>query len=218
MGPASPPLDSTRQLDYAEAINQSGRHLLALVNDILDLSKIESQMIELEEEEVDVSDVAAAVLRLLQERAAAADIELALDVASDLPALHADERRLKQILINLLSNGVKFTPAAGRVALRITCDAVDGHLFQVTDTGIGITPEDMPKALSIFGQVDDDLDRKHQGTGLGLPLTKALVELHGGTLELHSEVGTQTTVTVQFPASRIVVGGSQGRVLSDGVG
>jgi len=129
-------------------------------------------------------------------------VEIDCDVASDLPALTADQRKLKQILLNLMSNGIKFTPAGGRLTVKAWFGADDGYVFQVSDTGIGIALEDIPKALAPFSQIDSDLNRKYEGTGLGLPLTKALAELHGGSLDLCSEVGVGTTVTVCFPAER----------------
>jgi len=131
-------------------------------------------------------------------------IKLEPELPDQLPALRADERKLKQILVNLLSNAVKFTDTGGEVTLRAWCRTDSGYVFQITDTGIGIAPEDIPKALLRFGQVGGALNRHYEGTGLGLPLTKALVELHGGTLDLQSEVGVGTTVTVRFPAERIV--------------
>ena len=109
-----------------------------------------------------------------------------------------------QILANLLSNAVKFTPSGGRVAVKAWCGPHGGYVFQVVDNGIGIALEDLPKALARFGQVDSGLQRAHEGTGLGLPLTKSLTELHGGSLDLESEVGVGTTVTVRFPAERVV--------------
>ncbi len=137
-------------------------------------------------------------------RAERGGIKLELELPDQLPALRADERKLKQILVNLLSNAVKFTDAGGEVTLRAWCQTDSGHVFQIIDTGIGIAPEDIPKALSRFGQIDGVLNRQYEGTGLGLALTKALVELHGGVLDLQSEVGVGTTVTVRFPAERIV--------------
>ncbi|MFP6740038.1 MAG: ATP-binding protein [Alphaproteobacteria bacterium] len=125
------------------------------------------------------------------------------DAPSTLPALYADERKFKKILINLLSNAIKFTPPGGRVAIKIWFRRDNGYVFQIADTGIGIALADIPKALTPFQQVDSDLNRKYEGSGLGLPLTKALTELHGGSLGLQSEVGVGTTVTVRFPAERI---------------
>ncbi len=118
--------------------------------------------------------------------------------------LLADRRILKQTLVNLLSNAVKFTPRGGRVAVSAHCDPATGYVLTIADTGIGIAPDDIPKALARFAQVDARLDRRFEGTGLGLPLSKAFVELHGGSLELESEVGVGTTVTMRFPAARVV--------------
>ena len=140
----------------------------------------------------------------MEQRAEQGAVKIELELQDPLPALRADERKLKQILVNLLSNAIKFSDAGGEVALWAWCRMDSGHVFQIIDTGIGIAPEDIPKALSRFGQVDAELNRQYEGTGLGLPLTKALVELHGGTLDLQSRVGVGTTVTVRFPAERIV--------------
>ncbi len=178
--------------------------MLGLINDILDLSKIESGKDELRNETIEVSEITRSALRLVGHRAEQDGIKLELELTDQLPALRADERKLKQILVNLLSNAVKFTDAGGAVTLKAWYRRDSGCVLQITDTGIGIAPEDIPKALSRFGQVDADLDRQYEGTGLGLPLTKALVEQHGGVLDLQSEVGVGTTVTVRLPAERIV--------------
>ncbi len=178
--------------------------MLDLINDILDLSKIESGTDELDEDKIEIPEISRSALKLVEQRAEQGGIKLELELPDQLPAPRADERKLKQILVNLLSNAVKFTDAGGEVTLRAWCRMDSGYVFQITDTGIGIAPEDIPKALSRFVQVDSDLNRQYQGTGLGLPLTKALVEQHGGSLDLQSEVGVGTTVTVRFPAERIV--------------
>lgn len=183
--------------------------MLDLINDILDLSEVESGVDALQERELVVEEVADTVMRLLKERATKAGVVLVKEIQNDLPRLYADDRKLKQILANLLSNAVKFTEGSGRVTLRISCSRDGGYVFQVSDTGIGIAPEDIPKALSLFGQVDGQLNRKQEGTGLGLPLTKALVELHGGSLDLESEVGSGTTVAMRFPKARSLGGGSR---------
>ena len=193
-----------KHLDYAQDIHESGHHLLSLINDILDLSKIESGKEQLLEENLSVPELVGKIVTMIAQRAEAEHIDFEVELAEDLPMLRADSRKLKQILTNLVSNGVKFTPAGGKVSLSVWCEPVGDFVFQVSDTGIGISPEDIPKALSRFGQVDAELNRKFEGTGLGLPLTKALVELQGGTLDLQSELGTGTTVTVRFPANRIV--------------
>ena len=196
------PVGSVRYRDYATDIHASGQHLLELINDILDLSKVEAGMDELHEEDVEIPDIASSVLSLVQQRAEKQSVALAWELQDRIPALRADPRKLKQILVNLLSNAIKFTDTGGKVILRISYKADTGYVFQVSDTGIGIAPDDIPKALSQFGQVDSALSRRHDGTGLGLPLTKALVELHGGSLDLESAVGVGTTVTVHFPAER----------------
>ncbi len=198
------PVGSVKYRDYAIDINESGQHLLGLINDILDLSKIEFGNEELHEDTIEIPEVIRTALKLVEQPAEQDGIKLKLELPDQLPALRADERKLKQILINLLSNAVKFTDAGGEVTLRAWCRRDSGYVFQITDTGIGIAPENIPRALSRFGQVDADLNRRYEGTGLGLPLAKALVELHSGTLDLQSEVGVGTTVTVRFPAERIV--------------
>jgi len=197
------PLGNTRYRSYAEDISSSGQHLLALINDILDLSKVESGVDELHESLIEVPNVIESVIRLVRQRANDGGLTLESDVPDYLPLLRADERKLKQILVNLLSNAVKFTDT-GKVTLRTWSHNESGYVFQVIDTGIGIAPQDIPKALSRFGQVDSDLNRQYSGTGLGLPLTKALVEMHGGYLDLQSEVGAGTWATVRFPPERLI--------------
>jgi signal transduction histidine kinase len=198
------PIGSTRYKEYAVDIFHSGTHLLNLINDILDVSKAEAGKIELQETRILVKDLVDASLRLILPRAREAGVNLIEPPLDDLPPLRGDERRLKQVLINLLSNAVKFTPGGGRVALEAAVDAERGLVIKVIDTGIGMAREDIPKALEPFGQVDSKLSRKYEGTGLGLPLSKALVELHGGKLEIESEPGVGTTVTVVLPPERIV--------------
>ena len=198
------PSGNPKYCDYAQDIHESGGHLLDLINDILDLSKVESGSDELREEDVQIPEVIRSVLTLVKERAEKGGIALESYVPNELPPLRADARKLKQILINLLSNAIKFTETDGRVTLRIWCRSDSGYVFQITDSGIGIALEDIPKALSPFQQVDSALNRKYEGTGLGLPLTKALVEDHSGSFDLQSEVGVGTTVTVRFPAERII--------------
>ena len=185
--------------EYATDIRDAGQHLLDLINDILDLSKIESGTDELHEETMDVAELADSVTRLLTERAKKNGIIVTKTIAGYPPPLIADKRKVKQILSNMLSNAVKFTEYGGRVDLKIWCDENRDFVFQVSDTGIGIAPHDIPVAMSQFGQVDSRLSREHEGTGLGLPLTKALVERHGGTFTLHSELGVGTIATAILP-------------------
>ena len=207
------PIGSIKYRDYADDIHESGRHLLALINDILDLSKVDSGTDELHEENIEIAGTANAVVKLVMGLARSGNIKLELDVSDDIPLLYADERKVKQILLNLLSNAIKFTPEDGKVTLKIWSRTESGTVFQVTDTGIGIAFKDIPKAFSPFQQIDSGLNRKHDGTGLGLPLTKALVEMHGGYLDLQSEVGVGTTVTVRFPAQRMVAYPRQNKFL-----
>lgn len=197
-------LGHARYREYADDILQSGIHLLELINDILDLARVEAGKLDLYPEDVDVEQAMRSCLRLTGERAEHGGLTLELNVARDLPLLSADERKLKQIFLNLLTNAVKFTPAGGRVTAGIDHDGAGGVTIAVADTGIGIPTDQIPKALSAFGQVDSALTRKVEGTGLGLPLTKSLVELHGGWLDIESTVGIGTTVTVHFPRIRQV--------------
>jgi signal transduction histidine kinase len=196
------PLGSRKYLEYARDIRSSGAHLLSIINDILDLSRLDAGAADMKEEIADISDIIAAAMRMMVGQAAEADVRLERSIAARLPAIVVDRRRIQQVLINLLANAVKFTPAGGSATLRAYRA---GHeiAIAVADTGIGIAPEDIPKAFERFGQVDGQLSRKYEGTGLGLPLAKALVELHGGRLVLESERNSGTTVTIFIPAERI---------------
>jgi signal transduction histidine kinase len=198
-------IDSYR--GYATDIHESGCHLLSLINDILDMSKIEAGKLELVDETVDLADAIETSLRLVRERALQNGVDLVSDVPEDLPSLTADLRKIKQIAINLLSNAVKFTPAGGRVTVS-ACVRDDGRMIlRVADTGIGIAEDDIETVLAPFGQADAGLNRQYEGTGLGLSLTKALAELHGGTLDIKSRTGEPdrgTTVDVVFPAARVI--------------
>ncbi len=198
------PVGNDSYREYANDIRESGQHLLDLINDILALSKFESGSDELHEENIDISEVTRSVKWLVIARAQDDNVGLETELADDAPMLRADKLKLKQILINLLSNAIKYTDTGGKVTLKAWCSMNSGYLFQVVDTGIGIALEDIPKALSPFQQIDNRLNRRYQGTGLGLPLSKSLIEMHGGSLDLQSQVGVGTTVTVRFPAERIV--------------
>jgi signal transduction histidine kinase len=201
MGQIFGPLGDQRYGDYARDIRDSGLHLLTLINDVLDVSKVEFGKVELIEEAVDIAAIAASCARLMRDRADTAGIRLVQDLASDLPLLQGDSRRLKQILLNLLSNAVKFTPSGGRVAIRAAAGA-DGFRLTIEDTGIGIAKQDLEKAMRPFGQIDSRLARKYQGTGLGLPLARSMAELHGGRLEIDSTPGRGTVATLWLPARR----------------
>lgn len=198
------PLGSPKYASYARDIHSSGRHLLDLVADILDLSKIESGKDEPEESLIDLSRLIGAIMPLVKGRAHDGGVKLETHVPDDAPHLHADSRKFKQILVNLLSNAIKFTEAGGSVRIIVSVREDNGVTFQVVDTGVGIAERDIPTAFSQFGQVENQLGRHYEGTGIGLPLSRALVEQHGGTLTLASQVGAGTTATVDFPPERTV--------------
>jgi len=191
-------------VDYAKDIYDSGQLLLSLINDILDMSKIEAGKRQLQETTLNIETIAHAVSRLVSGRAKEGKVHLNLHVPHNLPGLRGEEKAMKQILTNLLTNAVKFTNEGGSVTLSAILDEQGRMMINVVDSGIGIAPKDIATAMAPFGQIESALSRKHQGTGLGLPLTKALVELHNGTFELKSELGVGTTVSLIFPASRIV--------------
>jgi signal transduction histidine kinase len=191
-----------RYREYAGDINHSGRHLLAVINDLLDMSKIDAGQLELNREQIDLVEVAAGCRRLVAERAERAGVDLVADWRPDLTVpLLADQVRLKQILLNLLSNAIKFTPIGGRVEIALR-NGVDWAEIVVRDTGIGMRSEDILIAMRPFRQVDSSLARQQQGTGLGLPITKRLVELHCGELRVESAPGAGTAVTVRLPSRR----------------
>ena len=190
-----------KQAEYIQDIVTSGRHLLSLINDILDLSKIEAGRMELELSTFDVRMALDNALTLVRERATRHGISLRLAVAEGVGALVADERKVKQILLNLLSNAVKFTPEGGGISVK--AGPADGFAeISVSDTGVGIAPEDQTAIFEEFRQVGSDYARKQEGTGLGLALTKRFVEMHGGTIWVKSEVGQGSTFTFTLPLER----------------
>jgi signal transduction histidine kinase len=192
-----------RYVEYAAAIADSGSHLLSVINGILDMARAEANRLVLIEEEVEIARAVAFSLGTIEEMAQRAEIDCRADLPDDLPQFFGDAAKLRQILINLLSNAVKFTPAGGEVKISVERDQDDGLAFHVEDNGIGIAPEDLTLALTPFGQIDSGLNRKFEGVGLGLPLAKRLVELHGGRMEIRSAPGKGTAVTAHFPKERI---------------
>jgi signal transduction histidine kinase len=198
-----PGTDAEKTRDYASDIYSSGQHLLKLISDILEVSRIEAGKLDLRKEELAIAEVIAGCVRLVSHRATEAGVQLTVAGAAESPRLFADETRVKQILLNLLSNALKFTAPGGLVTIGAAI-APDGAVtITVTDTGIGMTPDDIAIAMQPFGQVDSSLARRFEGTGLGLPLTKALVELHGGRLTIDSVPRVGTTATVIFPNERL---------------
>jgi len=196
------PVDNERYLEYIRDINTSASHLLSVINDILDLSKIEFGNVALNEEDIDLETTIQACLTIIGERARNGGLTIDYQPLVPMPGLFAEERRVKQVLINLLSNAVKFTPPGGSITLALRRTEDDELAVAITDTGIGIRREDLDKVMAPFGQVDSGLNRKFEGTGLGLPLTRAFVEMHGGRFVLDSELGAGTTATVTLPAQR----------------
>jgi len=197
-------IGNEQYLEYSRDINSSGNHLLGIINDILDLSKIEAGKMDLHESEVVVAEIMDSVIRIIQERAHNARVKLITRVPDNLPKLYADERSIKQMLINLLSNAVKFTEPGGRVVL--AADFKKGSiLLGVADTGIGMTEEEAKIALEPFRQVDGSHTRAQEGTGLGLPLVRSLIKLHKGRFRIDSARGRGTMVTLGFPAERTIM-------------
>jgi signal transduction histidine kinase len=196
---------SDRQREYVDHIHASGQHLLDLINQILDLSKVESGRLELVEELVDVGGLVTGSLDLIRHRMASAGLSLEVAVAPDLPLLRGDPLRLRQVLINLLSNASKFTPPGGRVTLSAALTAEGELLLAIADTGIGMSREEIEVALQPFRQIDSPMSRRFEGSGLGLPLSKKLVELHAGRIEILSRRNEGTEVRAIFPAARLSV-------------
>jgi two-component system cell cycle sensor histidine kinase PleC len=188
--------------DYINDINNSGNHLLSLINDILDFSKAEADKLDVEKTEIDIKKIMGNSIRLVKPRAEEAKVNLVEDFPAESVVLIADPKRMKQAILNLLSNSVKFTPENGSVTLKGYIDKEAGRfIIQVIDTGIGIAEQDISKAMSSFGQVDSKLSKRYAGTGLGLPLTKKLVELMGGKFDIKSQIGFGTTISLSFPYS-----------------
>ncbi|MEQ9609208.1 MAG: ATP-binding protein [Kiloniellaceae bacterium] len=191
--------EETRR-EYADSIWLSGHHLLNIVDDVLDMSKVEAGEMVLEREPFDPVPLLESCLRLVEKQAENQSVTLDSNIAAALPAVHGDERRIKQVLINLLSNAVKFTPEGGRISVWLGA-AADGALqFTVSDSGIGIAPENIEKVLTPFGQVETTYARRFGGTGLGLPIAKSLVEMHGGRFMLESTLGEGTKVSFTLPS------------------
>jgi signal transduction histidine kinase len=209
------PLQS-RQEEYVGLIRQSGEHLLHVIDEILDLARIDAGKLELREEFIDPRRLVDKCIALVKDRAAAGLLRLSPQIGEDVPLLIADETRLTQILLNLLSNAIKFTELGGSIDVMVRQAGDEGMEFVVRDTGCGMTPGEVEIALELFGQVDAGLARLREGTGLGLPLARKLAELHGGRLTVESEKGRGTSVVVSLPAARTAAPGissSEERIL-----
>lgn len=198
---AGPP-DSPKYKEYIGDIHNSGMHLMELINDILDLSKAEAGAIEGAERITDSVEIVESCVKLMGPRAERAYVKLNVSYDNNLPYLWMDPKHLRQMLLNLISNAVKFTPEGGKVEIKVTSNK-NGMLMTVSDTGIGMRPEDVPKAMAPFGQIDSSLARKYNGTGLGLPLTKRLMEYYQGDIDIDTAPGKGTKISLVFPADRL---------------
>jgi signal transduction histidine kinase len=196
------PVGLAKYVDYAGDVHKSGQHLLDLINDVLDLSKIDAGKVELREEIVPIAGLVQDCVVLVRERALKAGVSLVVALNPTEQLVRGDVRLLKQILLNLLSNAAKFTPRGGSVTVSDTLTP-EGLVLSIKDTGIGMSPEDIQKAMSPYGQIDSKIARKHRGTGLGLPISRSLAELHGGSLDILSIAGRGTDVRLLLPASRL---------------
>lgn len=198
------PVGTERYREDARNIGMAGRHLLDLISDILDVSKVGTGQMLLDEEEMNLIETIDTCVRMIRVRGENAGLRISVDIAPALPLLRGDKLRVKQILLNLLSNAVKFTPAGGEVSLTAAVDNSDAIIISVTDSGIGMAPEDIPRALAPFVQLDTGTARRYDGPGIGLALVKSLIELHDGFFVIESEVGVGTVATVRFPPTRVV--------------
>jgi|SRR5579863_2955643 len=206
---------STKYGEYAAAIAESGTHLLTVINSILDMARAEANRLVLVEEDVEIARAVAFSVGTIEEMARRAEIDCQSDIPENLPRFLGDAAKLRQILINLLSNAVKFTPSGGQVRVSVEHEPEGGLAVTVSDTGIGIPRDKIPLALAPFGQIESGLDRRYDGTGLGLPLAKRLIELHGGTMEIESEPGKGTVITAHFPKERVTNADAKGPGAAD---
>ncbi|HXP03735.1 MAG TPA: PAS-domain containing protein [Stellaceae bacterium] len=196
------PLKNPRYLEYSSDIHSSGLHLLSIINDVLDMSKIEAGKLDIHEEEIEIRQLLASSLRMVRERARKQQVELVCHADDPYLAIFADERAMKQCLLNLLSNAVKFSKTGGRVTVDAHVDAEHRTAITITDDGIGMTEAEQERALQPFGQAHASTTRTYGGTGLGLPITQGLVEAHGGAMSIVSNPGTGTCVSIILPAER----------------
>lgn len=204
------PLNLARHVEYASHIHNSGRHLLSLINDVLDLSKIESGKSHIDTNgDVDLTQAITDCCQTVAIIAAKKNIKLSAEMSSGALCVQANGRMIRQVLLNLTSNAVKFSSENAEVVVRMRLDPTHGAVIEVSDTGIGMTAAETRIALQPFGQIDSRRSRECEGTGLGLPLARAMVELHGGRLEIKSVPGEGTTVSFNIPAARVIAATAQ---------
>ena len=208
------PISNKEYMEYAALIHSSGEHLLALVNDLMEMSRIESGRVTLKEEHVPLARTIEQAIKLVGLQASDKSITLRADVACGNVTIRADAKALRQIFLNLLANAIKYTPAGGEVSLMAARIEGGDLLLRVADTGIGIPPDALEDVFKPFERVRADTARQIEGAGLGLSITRGLVALHGGTITLESAVGKGTVVTVILPANRVVAIGTDGNVIA----
>ena len=196
------PLGNEKYLDYMKDIHQSSLHLLSIINDVLDMSKIEAGKLELSREPLNVRSLISEVIRMMRERAESRGIRLQIKLADENLKIWADERAMKQIFLNLLSNAIKFSRDGGEVCIRVLANRPDLAVVEFEDHGIGMNEEELERALQPFGQAKPSTTRNYGGTGLGLPITKGLIEAHGGKLAIESRAGRGTIARVAVPTER----------------
>jgi len=205
------PLNDQRYREYANNIHESGKHLLAILNDILDVSRLETGVWQLVEREVDFNRVVDSVARMVLDRTTKAGLSLEISCDTDLAEVLADERMVRQMLLNLLSNAAKFTPEQGTISVQSMRNDAGETILRVSDTGVGIAEENFEKILMPFGQVENALSRSTSGTGLGLSLVKSMIELHGGEIRIESVPDEGTSFSLVFPASRSAASRADGQ-------
>lgn len=193
------PIHNNRYKDYAKDIKESGTHLLSLINDILDLTKIEAGQVKVENSPVCLHEAIQSALRMIDERTKGHDLDIDIQLDETFPQLYADKRALKQIFINLLSNSIKFTKSGGKIIVKGIINEQQDMQLIIEDNGIGIAPEDLPRVVENFVQIENVFNRAHEGTGLGLPIVQSLTKLQGGQFEIESELNKGTKVTLTFP-------------------
>ncbi len=197
------PLGAEQYMEYLGDIHGSGRHLLDIINDVLDMAKIESGKMELLESDFDLDDLLRGCARMMSERAEADNVRINVVVPDGFPQLYGDERLIRQVALNLLSNAVKFSFEKGEVVLSAIIDPEGACLIRVKDSGIGISHEQLENVMEPFVQIDSGMNRKYEGTGLGLTLVKSMVEMHGGEVVIENDENQGTVVTVHFPSDRV---------------
>jgi PAS domain S-box-containing protein len=193
-----------RYSEYIENIRDSGSHLLAVINDILDVSRIEAGRMELRPERIHPGELVDAAIRLVRDRAHEQNLSMTRQVAKNMPDILVDVQRMKQVLLNLLSNAVKFTPENGKIVVKVSKSRAGEVVIAIKDNGIGMSAQEIKIALTPFGQVDSKLARRFEGTGLGLPLTRSFIELHAGTMDITSERGKGTLISIRIPVNRVI--------------